>query len=118
MAKRLIDENFCTKNELVLLDEQPAVGGLWSAHSFANVGARVQTLEPMLRLVDPPPEVGKHWPDMTPRADFIQEFDYLIKKYDLHDRIQLNVKVEKAIEDPSGTSTLVSCTRKEASGGS
>lgn len=113
-AKRLIDDGFCTPEQLVLLEKQPGIGGLWSSTSFANVGARVQILEPMLRLIDPPKEQGEYWPEMTPRDDFVREMDYLVQAYRLKDRLQCNVEVVGVTEteDPKTGPVRVSCRRE------
>ena len=72
----------------------------------------------MLRLIDPPPEEGKLWPEMTLRADFVREMEYLVQVYRLGDRIQLNVEVVGVTED--GPGVRVFCIRKKnkALGGS
>ena len=110
-ARRLLDDGFCTADQLILLDRQQGVGGLWSAFDtgFANSSARVQTLEPMMRFMEPPP--GRPpWQEFTPRDAVIEQMDHLIDTYGLRDAIRLGVEVLRVWDDEDGT-PRVECER-------
>ena len=109
-ARRLLDDGFCTADQLILLDRQEGVGGLWSAFDtgFANSSARVQTLEPMMRFMEPPP--GRPpWQEFTPRDAVLEQMDHLIDTYGLRDAIRLGVEVLR-VWDEDGTAR-VECER-------
>ena len=106
-AKRLIDDQFCTADSLLLVDQQPSLGGLWSTHSFANSGARIQTLEPMMRLIEAPPEEGGEWPEFVPRAALLRQMNHLVDTYGWKDCFRFGMQVEKVID--RGTQTVLVC---------